>query len=60
MKLIALTGMGQPEDRARTRAAGFDQHLTKPVGPEELANAIDASAIDTSATPAAAGSPARA
>ena len=40
LKLIALTGMGQPEDHARTRAAGFDQHLTKPVDPEELASAI--------------------
>jgi signal transduction histidine kinase/ActR/RegA family two-component response regulator len=29
--LVALTGYGQPEDRARARAAGFDQHLTKPV-----------------------------
>jgi signal transduction histidine kinase/CheY-like chemotaxis protein len=41
LKLIALTGMGQPDDHARTRAAGFDQHLTKPVDPEELAGAID-------------------
>jgi CheY-like chemotaxis protein len=48
LKLIALTGMGQPDDHARTRAAGFDQHLTKPVDPEELA-----SAIDTSGTPSA-------
>jgi CheY-like chemotaxis protein len=29
--LIALTGYGQPEDRARALAAGFDAHLTKPV-----------------------------
>ncbi len=29
--LVALTGYGQPEDRARSRAAGFDLHLTKPV-----------------------------
>jgi signal transduction histidine kinase/CheY-like chemotaxis protein len=41
LKLVALTGMGQPDDHARTRAAGFDQHLTKPVDPEELASAID-------------------
>ena len=41
LKLIALTGMGQPDDHARTREAGFDQHLTKPVDPEELASAID-------------------
>ena len=29
--LIALTGYGQAEDRAASRAAGFDHHLTKPV-----------------------------
>jgi CheY-like chemotaxis protein len=28
--LVALTGYGQPEDRARARAAGFDDHVTKP------------------------------
>jgi CheY-like chemotaxis protein len=30
-KLIALTGYGQPEDRDRAEAAGFDAHLVKPV-----------------------------
>lgn len=40
VKLIALTGMGQPEDQERTRAAGFDQHLIKPVDPDELFIAI--------------------
>jgi CheY-like chemotaxis protein/two-component sensor histidine kinase len=29
--LIALTGYGQQRDRDRSRQAGFDQHLTKPV-----------------------------
>lgn len=29
--LIALTGYGQVADRATTRAAGFDEHLVKPV-----------------------------
>jgi len=29
--LVALTGWGAQEDRLRTLAAGFDQHLTKPV-----------------------------
>lgn len=29
--LVALTGYGQPEDRARAAEAGFDVHLTKPV-----------------------------
>ncbi len=30
-RLIALTGYGQTEDKQRTRDAGFDDHLTKPV-----------------------------
>jgi signal transduction histidine kinase/CheY-like chemotaxis protein len=29
--LIALTGYGQPDDRARAAAAGFDVHITKPL-----------------------------
>lgn len=29
--LIAVTGWGQDEDRRRSKAAGFDHHLTKPV-----------------------------
>lgn len=32
-RLIAITGWGQAEDRARTREAGFDAHLTKPIDP---------------------------
>ncbi len=31
VRLIALSGYGQEEDRRRTAAAGFDQHLVKPV-----------------------------
>jgi CheY-like chemotaxis protein len=31
VRLIALTGYGQETDRERTRAAGFDAHLVKPV-----------------------------
>jgi signal transduction histidine kinase/ActR/RegA family two-component response regulator len=34
--LIALTGWGQSEDKARALAAGFDHHLTKPVDPGEV------------------------
>jgi CheY-like chemotaxis protein len=29
-KIVALSGWGQNADRVRTRAAGFDYHLTKP------------------------------
>jgi CheY-like chemotaxis protein len=42
VKLIALTGMGQPADLERTRAAGFDEHLTKPADPDALFNAVGA------------------
>jgi signal transduction histidine kinase len=34
--LVALTGWGQEEDRRRTREAGFDHHLVKPVEPEAI------------------------
>jgi signal transduction histidine kinase/CheY-like chemotaxis protein len=34
--LIALTGWGQQEDKERSRSAGFDHHLTKPVDPDQL------------------------
>jgi signal transduction histidine kinase len=36
MILVALTGWGQDEDRSRTRAAGFDAHLVKPVDYADL------------------------
>jgi PAS domain S-box-containing protein len=36
MRLVAVTGWGQDDDRRRTEAAGFDVHLTKPVDPEML------------------------
>jgi two-component system CheB/CheR fusion protein len=34
--IVAVTGHGTDEDRARTRAAGFDLHLVKPVAPQLL------------------------
>jgi CheY-like chemotaxis protein len=36
MALIALTGWGQEEDKRRALEAGFDHHLTKPVGAAAL------------------------
>jgi DNA-binding response OmpR family regulator len=38
--LIAVTGWGQDEDRMRSKAAGFDHHLVKPVDPAELVGLI--------------------
>src|SRR5262249_8625196 len=34
--LVALTGWGQEEDRRRSREAGFDHHLIKPIEFEDL------------------------
>jgi PAS domain S-box-containing protein len=34
--VIALTGWGQDDDRQRTREAGFNLHMVKPVDPESL------------------------
>ena len=39
-RLIALTGYGQEHDRARSRAAGFDLHLVKPVDIRQLLDAL--------------------
>ena len=39
--LIAMTGYGQPDDRARAFEAGFDNHVVKPVSVEELSAAIE-------------------
>ncbi|WP_174842732.1 response regulator [Spirosoma rhododendri] len=40
MLVIALTGYGQEEDRQRTREAGFNSHLVKPVDLPELLNLL--------------------
>jgi CheY-like chemotaxis protein len=38
--LIALTGYGQAEDKQRTAAAGFDDHLVKPALDADIERAI--------------------
>lgn len=35
-RMIAVTGHGEPQHRRRALAAGFDQHLVKPVDPKVL------------------------
>jgi CheY-like chemotaxis protein len=45
MRLVAITGWGQPEDRARSIEAGFDYHLTKPVPLEDLAEILNARGV---------------
>jgi signal transduction histidine kinase/ActR/RegA family two-component response regulator len=51
--VIALTGWGQEEDRRRSREAGFDYHLTKPVDFDELnklLRAVNVSEVNQSAS----------
>lgn len=36
LRLIALSGYGRPEDKQRSKEAGFEIHLTKPVSLEDL------------------------
>jgi CheY-like chemotaxis protein len=40
LRMIALTGWGQESDRARTRDAGFDWHLVKPVNTTLLSKLV--------------------
>jgi signal transduction histidine kinase len=41
-RIIALTGYGQPQDRARSYAAGIELHLTKPVSMDALVSHLHA------------------
>ena len=40
--IVALTGWGQPSDRERSRDAGFDSHLVKPVSLESVVEVLAA------------------
>jgi CheY-like chemotaxis protein len=40
LPMAAITGWGQESDRARTREAGFDWHLVKPLDPELLSRIV--------------------
>jgi CheY-like chemotaxis protein len=40
MRIIALSGFGDGADRARSREAGCDDHLVKPVSPADLEHAL--------------------
>jgi CheY-like chemotaxis protein len=44
VRLLALTGYGSPLDQARSRAAGFDLHLVKPIDVKQLLKHIADSA----------------
>jgi two-component system CheB/CheR fusion protein len=49
---IALSGYGMPEDRAKTKQAGFLAHLVKPINFDQLQSALQvfAPTADTNAT----------
>jgi CheY-like chemotaxis protein len=51
--IVALTGWGQDQDRAQTRAAGFDRHLVKPVDFATLQSLFDSLPTPSEAAPAA-------
>jgi signal transduction histidine kinase/ActR/RegA family two-component response regulator len=38
--LVAVTGWGKDEDRQRSRDAGFDLHLVKPVEPDQILDEV--------------------
>ena len=45
MRLVAVTGWGREDDRSRSRDAGFDSHLTKPVNPSAVEAALSAAEV---------------
>ena len=40
MRLVAVTGYGQPSDRELALQAGFDEHVLKPIAPEALSRLL--------------------
>jgi DNA-binding response OmpR family regulator len=45
--IIALTGWGQDADRQKTREAGFDGHLVKPVAYDSLLKLLDSLGVSS-------------
>jgi signal transduction histidine kinase/CheY-like chemotaxis protein len=41
LRIVAVTGWGQDSDRARSRDAGFDEHLVKPLSPAQLRRLLE-------------------
>lgn len=39
--LVALTGYGQDADKARSKCAGFERHLTKPIEIDTVSNVVE-------------------
>jgi CheY-like chemotaxis protein len=53
--LVAVTGYGQPRDRAASGDAGFDAHLVKPVDLEQVAQVLGTLTKDRRQRPQARG-----
>jgi CheY-like chemotaxis protein len=53
--LIALTGWGQEQDKQAAKAAGFDEHMTKPVDPETVERILAGLLSDSSDESGAGG-----
>jgi CheY-like chemotaxis protein len=49
VRLVAVTGYGQTDDRQRALAAGFDEHLVKPADIAALDRAIAGASAGTRA-----------
>src|SRR5262245_45738262 len=43
VRLVALSGFSQPQDRQRSLEAGFDAHLAKPAEPDDLLHLLGGS-----------------
>jgi PAS domain S-box-containing protein len=50
LRLVALTGYGRDEDRRRSAEAGFDDHLVKPISPDELLHLLASEVYPSSRT----------
>ncbi len=54
--LVAVTGRGGAEDRARAVEAGFDRYLVKPFAMQDVRDALDAAqAVRSGAVPRSPG-----
>jgi signal transduction histidine kinase/ActR/RegA family two-component response regulator len=51
MRLVAVTGYGQVTDRQRSSAAGFDEHIVKPVGLDTIRDILARLAGTTGSRP---------
>jgi CheY-like chemotaxis protein len=46
-----MSGLGMSGDRARSREVGFQHHLVKPTGPEQLAEILEGAARELKREP---------